>query len=155
MGQILGAWGTGLDVFSTTISSAGLAVQIGATAAFGPTGPDDLLAHGGYPLVLDPLENAVSIAAAGAIRAGDFLAGTSSISAGGSQVIIGQDTIVVGTTAMIGQMVGRLPLAGPAADTAINLAVNFYDFGRLASDVPTFVELHISEYRQVYVVLYP
>ena len=147
--------GTGLHVLSTTISGSAAFTQLLATAAFGPTGPDDLIAHGAYPLVLDTFENGTSIMAAVTIVAADFFSGASNISKSGSQVTIGQDSAVLGITAAVGQVAGKVPFAGPGLDTAINLAVNYYDFGRLFGFIPSVAEVHLEEFREVYVVLYP
>ena len=154
MGQILSAWATGIDVFSTTVSGAALTAQIFATAAFGPTGPDDLLAHGVYPAVIDPIENALSLAAAGTVIVGDFFSGASDVSTSSRQARIGQDTIVMTSTAVIGQGVGQTPIAGPALDTIVNLTVNVYDFGRLTNRIPTVSEMRIDS-GGIYVILYP
>jgi hypothetical protein len=92
--------------------------------------------------------------AAGAVVAGDFFSGASNISTRNAQIMIGQDTMAVVSTAAIGQIVGQTPFAGPSLDTAVNLAVNVYDFGRLTGRIPTVAEMRIDN-SGIYVVLYP
>jgi RHS repeat-associated protein len=154
IGQLLSAGATGIDMLSTTISVAGLSVQVAATGFFGPVGPDDALAFGTYPALLDPFENATSMLAAGAIAAGDFFTGASNISFSHREAQVGQDTLFLAATATIGNYTGQVPFAGAFLDTALNVAVNIYDIGRLTNRIPSVVEMRVDT-SGIYIVFYP
>ncbi len=66
---------------------------------------------------------------------------------------MGQDTIVLGSTATIGQFAGDAKMMGPTYDTIINLAVNTYDVARLSGNVPTWAEIRVDS-NGSYVILY-
>jgi hypothetical protein len=102
----------------------------------------------------DQQENGISWLGAGSVLVGDFFSGESNVRLSPFEVIVGQDTIVLVTTATAGQVAGIVPVLGPSFDSVINLAVSGYDVGRLVGQIPTFAEARLDG-SGFYVVLYP
>lgn len=150
-GKALSTVGTAVDIFATALSGSYTAVQLTSYGAFGPTGLDDVAVTIAYPAI-DVIENTLSKISAITVMAADYLTGASDISEDG--VIIGQDTLFIGATAYVGEWVGITPVAGPSLDTVVNLAVNYYDLGRLSGSIPTRVEGRWDE-NGVYLLIFP
>jgi hypothetical protein len=153
IGSSLSAAGTGVDMLGTTISGSYVLVQALAGTAGGPIGPDDAFVHLGYYAV-DQFENTVSRIGAGLTIAADLYSGGSNVDFQSREVIIGQDSAVLGVTTVIGEFAGDIPVAGPLLDTVVNLAVNTYDVGRLSGDIPTVFELR-GDTTGFYALFYP
>ena len=138
-------------MYGTAISGSYVLVQIAAMGAGGP-GPDDAIVGLIYEMV-DPVENVVSWIGAGFVISADFFSGGSNYDFQTGELIMGQDTIVLGSTATIGQFAGDAKMMGPTYDTIINLAVNTYDVARLSGNVPTWAEIRVDS-NGSYVILY-
>ncbi|MDJ0756874.1 MAG: hypothetical protein QNJ45_25310 [Ardenticatenaceae bacterium] len=152
LGAIAQVTGTVLDMRATGISGGFVMLQA-AFAALGGPGPDDAIVAGAYR-VADRIENAYSTWAFIFDATSDLLNGNSNIDLVTGQIRVGQDTLVGGATWAGGQFAGSVPFAGPSLDTAINLSVNTYDFGRLNGSTPTRAE-GIIDSSGYYIILYP
>jgi RHS repeat-associated protein len=141
IGQSFDAVAAGIDIAATGVSASFVGGQVLAALLGGP-GLDDAVVAGAYYLADSYIENPASWLAFGFIAAGDYASGESYLGSG--RIVVGQDTIAVFGTAALGDIAGRMPVAGPALDTIINLAVNAYDVGRLSGRIPTFAELRVD-----------
>ena len=141
-----------LDLEATAISGAYTTIQVAGAAFLGPTGPDDAVISAGY-YIIDPIENLLSWEAAGMTAIADYLSGASDVDIYSGELIVGQDTLFLAVTATGGHVVGLVPVAGPALDTTVNIAVNTYEIGRLAGIIPTYIEYRVGASGD-YVVLY-
>lgn len=139
------------DVIAFGFSGGGALVEIGLAAIDTASPLGDLGGLAAYYEMINPIENAASLAGFASTFAGDLIEGVNYVQPAPLEVSIGQDTLVSGIGIMLGN---GLPLEG-ALDTLVNIPLMIYDFQSAAGHVPTCVELQWNAERGTQLIVYP
>ena len=139
------------DVIAFGFSGGGALVEVGLAAIDTASPLGDLGGLAAYYEMINPIENAASLAGFASTFAGDLIEGVNYVQSAPLEVSIGQDTLVSGIGIILGN---GLPLEG-ALDTLVNVPLMIYDFQSAVGHVPTCVELQWNVERGTQLIVYP